>query len=963
MKKFLQKALALVLTLSLTVPLAATAGASPALGDDLTNRDTLLNEQTQLSTNVFWSTSYSDLRTENLITYTPNPRVKPIVTFGSALTDRSTVSRTAKALESQGMRVVAGINGDFYNTGTGLPIGITVSKGKLLSSDGGYHAIGFRRDGTAIIGRPQLTVNLDTGFTGQDEFGNTIPVVRKIAGVNKSRVSEGGIFLYTYEFNGKHTTGTTEPGLDIICTVESGQLAIGQSATLRVQEVRDNSSATPIAPEQVVLSVNLKSDPFYVDTLRKLAPGSTVTVTASAADPGWNDVEFAVGALYALVQNGAIAPGLEKNMAPRTAVGQRPDGSLLFYTIDGRRSGHSIGASMAQVAERMIELGCVSALCLDGGGSTTLTVTSPAATEAKLVNRPSGAERSVTNQVFLVADNTPSGVLSHFFVQPEHSQVLAGSSVNISASAVDTNYIPMNQPFALTTDIGVLNENVLTTPRSGGIITVTAANGGSQGTATVEAIPNPDEIAIRLHDNIIKELRVVPGSATTLTASAAYKHRPLYANAGAFDWSFTGNCGTVDPATGVFTASQPGSGTLTVSAGGRTASVPVTVTRVPLKTAEGFEGDFTLSKGYGDGITLSSTATGDPVRFGKKAMKMTYALAPASGYSAHWNLMDPMYISGPYTTLNFWVYGDGSANTLELLTIDSSGQTHTALSIVLDFTGWRQLTVPNWNENTALQGFRVTAPQNGLPMLDENGMEIAGTGTSTPTVPSGTLYFDQFVGAFPGAVDTQVPKVTIKGLEKGTSSLVARVEDDSDGFLPRDGVHVTLDGSAVAFHYDEKSGKIVVPLTTDGLSHRVTITAMDGSGNLGRAIIENFKFSGNGFRMLAAFDVDPAVVGTEIAGVPVYHADSLEDFIRDNPVSVGMLTVPISAAQEMGDRLVAAGVKGIWNFTNYEISFQKDEVVVESVHFSDSLLTLSYLISQREIQDQEPLDQKEEKKQ
>lgn len=147
-----------------------------------------------------------------------------------------------------------------------------------------------------------------------------------------------------------------------------------------------------------------------------------------------------------------------------------------------------------------------------------------------------------------------------------------------------------------------------------------------------------------------------------------------------------------------------------------------------------------------------------------------------------------------------------------------------------------------------------------------------------------------------------------------------------------------------------------------GISRGHTIIVL-GTGNLGRAIIENFKFSGNGFRMLAAFDVDPAVVGTEIAGVPVYHADSLEDFIRDNPVSVGMLTVPISAAQEMGDRLVAAGVKGIWNFTNYEISFQKDEVVVESVHFSDSLLTLSYLISQREIREQEPWDQKEEKKQ
>ena len=130
--------------------------------------------------------------------------------------------------------------------------------------------------------------------------------------------------------------------------------------------------------------------------------------------------------------------------------------------------------------------------------------------------------------------------------------------------------------------------------------------------------------------------------------------------------------------------------------------------------------------------------------------------------------------------------------------------------------------------------------------------------------------------------------------------------------------------------------------------HRGHTLVVLGTGNLGRAIIQNFRFSSNGFRLLAAFDISPAVVGTRIAGVPVYHTDELEPFLAQHPVSVGMLTVPISAAQEMGERLAAAGVKGIWNFTNYEISISQENVVVESVHFSDSLLALSYMISQRE---------------
>lgn len=136
-----------------------------------------------------------------------------------------------------------------------------------------------------------------------------------------------------------------------------------------------------------------------------------------------------------------------------------------------------------------------------------------------------------------------------------------------------------------------------------------------------------------------------------------------------------------------------------------------------------------------------------------------------------------------------------------------------------------------------------------------------------------------------------------------------------------------------------------------GINRGHTLVVL-GTGNLGRAIIENFRFSGNGFQLLAAFDVRESVVGTTIAGVPVYHADQLEAFLKDHSVSVGMLTVPISAAQEMGDRLAAAGVRGIWNFTNYEITAPR-EVAVESVHFSDSLLTLSYLISQREAHTEE----------
>ena len=132
MKTIFRRTISLLLSVSLLCGVSLTAAASDALGEDLTSRDTLLNQETELSTNVFWSSTYSDLRTENLITYAPNEDVTPVVTYGDALTDRSTISAMAKTLESQGYRVVAGINGDFYNVGTGLPIGLVVSEGQQI---------------------------------------------------------------------------------------------------------------------------------------------------------------------------------------------------------------------------------------------------------------------------------------------------------------------------------------------------------------------------------------------------------------------------------------------------------------------------------------------------------------------------------------------------------------------------------------------------------------------------------------------------------------------------------------------------------------------------------------------------------------------------------------------------------------------------------------------------------------
>ena len=119
-----------------------------------------------------------------------------------------------------------------------------------------------------------------------------------------------------------------------------------------------------------------------------------------------------------------------------------------------------------------------------------------------------------------------------------------------------------------------------------------------------------------------------------------------------------------------------------------------------------------------------------------------------------------------------------------------------------------------------------------------------------------------------------------------------------------------------------------------------------GVGNLGRALLENFHFEHSGFTLTAAFDVDPAIVGQTQCGLPVYHASQLEAYLREHPTAIGVLTVPRSAADSIAGQLVRGGVKGIWNFTNIELNVAAQGVVVEDVHFADSLLSLSYMISE-----------------
>ncbi|MFR5602079.1 MAG: redox-sensing transcriptional repressor Rex [Lachnospiraceae bacterium] len=117
-----------------------------------------------------------------------------------------------------------------------------------------------------------------------------------------------------------------------------------------------------------------------------------------------------------------------------------------------------------------------------------------------------------------------------------------------------------------------------------------------------------------------------------------------------------------------------------------------------------------------------------------------------------------------------------------------------------------------------------------------------------------------------------------------------------------------------------------------------------GAGNLGQAIANYANFEKRGFVIKGMFDINPRLIGLVVRGIEIRGVEDLENFIVENQVQIAALTIPKTKAPEIADRLVKAGIKAIWNFAHVDLNLPED-VVVENVHLSESLMRLSYRVS------------------
>lgn len=128
-----------------------------------------------------------------------------------------------------------------------------------------------------------------------------------------------------------------------------------------------------------------------------------------------------------------------------------------------------------------------------------------------------------------------------------------------------------------------------------------------------------------------------------------------------------------------------------------------------------------------------------------------------------------------------------------------------------------------------------------------------------------------------------------------------------------------------------------------GLSHGYSLIII-GAGNMGRALVNNASLEKRGFHVIGIFDNDEKKIGTEIKGITVCDINQLEDFCSKNQVDIAALSLPKSEVKNTANKLIQIGIKGLWNFSYTEISVP-DDVAIENVHLTDSLMTLSYRIT------------------
>ena len=409
----------------------------------------------------------------------------------------------------------------------------------------------------------------------------------------------------------------------------------------------------------------------------------------------------AVDALVAMVWDGKVVVSESGNSGcyPRTCVGVKADGTVVLFQADGTMAPRSVGYTAAEEAQMMVALGCVAAIQLDEGGSSTYISQREGERDLTMRNTPAGgSERVVSGTILVVSTVAASGEFDHAAITPDGEYYTPGSEIALTADAMDFSGAPAK---ALPEDVSftVSDETMGTVTAAAvngssasatfvssgktGDVTVSLISGGRTVGTAVLHIQSPDKLAFTSG-----EVNLNYSESSDLGFKATYQSETVHLKDGDIDWSisdtsagsFAGNVFTVTD-----NVKYSGSPTVTAKRGDLSATVTVNIGMEPTMildggdadpwdystigtTVESFGGmasDAVATYHYGGrgGVVKGSVVSdtdeefADIVRFGHNAIKLEYDWTGLTGTDgACLGLGDNLAIDGTPTALGVWVY-------------------------------------------------------------------------------------------------------------------------------------------------------------------------------------------------------------------------------------------------------------------------------------------------------------------
>jgi len=357
---------------------------------------------------------------------TPGVQIKAALGGDTVIEENPTKGRETISAMTARRGAVIGINADFFPY-TGDPLNACVIDGQLVSEPEGRRAVvGITKDRKPFCDIPRLDAKLALASG----------VSRQIDGINRGRETNR-VVAYTDIFGA--STKIDYKGTDLICTSPDLPVQPGKDMQLTVTEVKLDATNTPIPKGGIVLSAGGPAASFLSANFKA---GDSFTVRfdiKSTNGTDWTQVDQAVGGCVWLVNKGEVwldvaAEGSGESFSttkhPRTAAGYTADGKLILATVDGRQA-ISRGISLTDLAGVMKGLGCVTAINLDGGGSTTFSY------RGMVLNSTSeGEERAVADGLLVFAPPA-EGQPIKLAVTGVTTDVISGQSMQLSLTSGD----------------------------------------------------------------------------------------------------------------------------------------------------------------------------------------------------------------------------------------------------------------------------------------------------------------------------------------------------------------------------------------------------------------------------------------------------------------------------------------------------------------------------------------------